>query len=234
MPSEPDRGRSTACERRTLILPKDARLCDLAPVGYCTVSDSEHILQANLTAATLLGMPCAELVGKPIQRFIASADHDIYDRHCQNLMQSGLPQSCELRLIKPDGSHFWAQLIATEIQGASRHAVHRLVLTDINDRKMAQERIRISDLALKAITQGVLVTTPELCVVSVNEAFLSMTGYTECELLGADCSLFNGPHNSGEIGPGGQGKADVLRSATSLPQRRKQLLERAGHFAGGG
>lgn len=168
-------------------------LYDLAPVGYCTVTDTEHILQANLTAATLMGMPCSELVGKPIQRFIAPTDQDIYYRHCQNLAQSGLPQSCELRLIKPDGSQFWAQLTATQIQGAPWHAARRLVLTDINERKMAQDRIRISDLALKAITQGVLITTPELCVVSVNDAFLSMTGYTECELLGADCSRFNGP-----------------------------------------
>lgn len=168
-------------------------LYDLAPVGYCTVSDTKHILEANLTAATLLGMSCSELVGNPIQRFILASDQDIYDQHCKRLVETGLPQSCELRLIKPDGSQFWAQLSATQIQGATRHTALRLVLTDIDERKVAQDRIRISELALKAISQGVLITTPQLRVVSVNEAFLSMTGYTERELIGVDCSLFNGP-----------------------------------------
>ena len=168
-------------------------LYDLAPVGYCTVSDTDHILEANLTAASLLGMSCSEMVGKPIRRFIATADQDIYYHHCQRLQETGQPQSCELRLVRLDASLFWAQLTATRTQGASRHTANRLVLTDINARKVAQDQIRISELALKAITQGVLITTPDLCVVSVNEAFLTMTGYTEHELMGADCSLFNGP-----------------------------------------
>jgi PAS domain S-box-containing protein len=168
-------------------------LYDLAPVGYCTISDTEHILEGNLTAAALLGLPCSELVGKSIQRFIASADQDIYYLHFKKLVATGQPQSCELRLIKQDGSQFWAQLTATQTQQSTRHSAHRLVLIDINDRKVAQDQIRISDIALKAISQGVLITTPELCVVNVNAAFLSMTGYTEEELLGADCSLFNGP-----------------------------------------
>ncbi|MDI1244365.1 MAG: diguanylate cyclase, partial [Rhodoferax sp.] len=30
---------------------------DMAPVGYCTVSDSGQILQANLTTASMLGVP---------------------------------------------------------------------------------------------------------------------------------------------------------------------------------
>ena len=168
-------------------------LYDLAPVGYCTVSHTDHILEANLTAATLVGMPCSELVRKPIQRFIASADQDIFYLHCKKLRETGQTQTCELRLVRQDSSQFWAQLTATQMQGDQGHGAYKVVLTDIHERKLAQDRIRISDLALKAISQGVLLATPELCVVSVNEAFLRMTGYTEHELLGADCSLFSGP-----------------------------------------
>src|SRR5947207_15516802 len=40
-------------------------LYDLAPVGYFTVSESGLILEANLTAAKLLGVPGASFVRQP-------------------------------------------------------------------------------------------------------------------------------------------------------------------------
>lgn len=53
-------------------------LYDLAPVGYITVSDAGVILEANLTAATLLGVPRSALVKRPISRFIVKSQQDIY------------------------------------------------------------------------------------------------------------------------------------------------------------
>ena len=45
-------------------------LYDLAPVGYCTVSEKGLILEANLTAATMLGVARGAAVKQPITRFI--------------------------------------------------------------------------------------------------------------------------------------------------------------------
>ena len=53
-------------------------LYDLAPVGYCTVSEAGLILQANLTAGSLLGMPRGSLVKERLSRFILPVDQDIY------------------------------------------------------------------------------------------------------------------------------------------------------------
>lgn len=91
------------------------------------------------------------------------------------------------------GVEFLAQLTATRAQSATGVSAHRLVMTDINERKVAQDRLRVSDIALKAVSQGILITTPDLRVVSANAAFLNMTGYTQPELMGVDCSVFNGP-----------------------------------------
>ena len=173
-------------------------LYDLAPVGYCTVGETEQILFANLTAATLLGVNCASMPGRPIQQFILPADQDVYYLHRKKLYQTGQPQTCELRMLKKGGIPFWAQIMATRTQTPDGVDAHRLVLSDITQRKEAQDRVNISDVALKSITEGVLITTPELYIVSANEAFLSMTGYTERELVGAHCSMFNGPLTDGD------------------------------------
>ncbi|MEI6308742.1 MAG: PAS domain-containing protein, partial [bacterium] len=45
-------------------------LYDLVPVGYCTLSEKGLILEANLAAATLLGVSRGALVKQLISRFI--------------------------------------------------------------------------------------------------------------------------------------------------------------------
>jgi len=187
-------------------------LYDLAPVGYFTLSNSETILEANLTAATLLGVQTKALVGSPIQNFIDPADQDIYYRHRQALPDTGQPQTCELRMRQADKPPFWAQLMATRTLTAAGEVVHRLVLTNIEERKLAQDRLRISDSALKAITQGMLIVTPQLVVVEANPAFLAMTGYTEAEVIGQKCTIFNGPNT---------GKSTLRRFVDSITRQRK-------------
>jgi two-component system cell cycle sensor histidine kinase/response regulator CckA len=88
-------------------------LYDFAPVGYCIVSEKGLILEANLTAAKLLGMARGSLTGHSLGRFILPEDQDIYDHHRQQVFQSlsaGAPQVCELRMVKEGKTIWWARL----------------------------------------------------------------------------------------------------------------------------
>ena len=55
-----------------------ADLYNLAPVGYCTVNDAGHILEANRSATALLGASGGGLVAQIFNRFIDDADADTY------------------------------------------------------------------------------------------------------------------------------------------------------------
>ncbi|MBC3872429.1 response regulator [Undibacterium flavidum] len=57
----------------------------------------------------------------------------------------------------------------------------------------AETKLQISDLALKAISQGVIVATPDNKIVSVNDAFTQQTGYSIQEIFGKTCRLLQGP-----------------------------------------
>ena len=114
-------------------------LYDLAPVGYCTLSEKGLILEANLTAATRLGVTRHELVKQPISRFILKDDQDIYYRHREQLFKTGAPQACELRMVGKDGTIFWARLDATVVQDTHGEPVCRVVLSDITERKQYEE-----------------------------------------------------------------------------------------------
>ena len=71
-------------------------LYDLAPVGYCTLSEQGLILEANLTAAGLLGVSRGGLVKQPITRFIFKKDQDLYYLHRKQLFETGTPQALSL------------------------------------------------------------------------------------------------------------------------------------------
>jgi PAS domain S-box-containing protein len=116
-------------------------LYDLAPVGYCTASEKGLILEANLTAASLLGVARGALVKQPLTRFVLTEDQDIYYQHRKQLFETGAPQTCELRLVKNDGTPFWARLAATVVQSAGV-PVCRVTLSDISERKQAETALR--------------------------------------------------------------------------------------------
>src|SRR5665648_1120396 len=67
---------------------------DLAPVGYCTLSEPGLIiLEANLTAGTLLRVARGALVEQPISPFFFPEEQDLYYRHRKQLFETGEPVS---------------------------------------------------------------------------------------------------------------------------------------------
>jgi len=122
-------------------------LYNLAPVGYCTISEQGVIMEANLTAANLLGTTRNALTNKPITMFILSADQDIYYLRRKLLFETGEPQKYELRMTKYDGTNFWAHLDATYATADNGTSVCRIVMTDISDRKrMEAELLKMKKL----------------------------------------------------------------------------------------
>ncbi|HET6720742.1 MAG TPA: ATP-binding protein, partial [Rhodocyclaceae bacterium] len=116
-------------------------LYDLAPVGYCTLDEQGLIREANLTSATLLGVPRAALVQQPIQRFIAKADQDNYYLHCKRLIEIGQAQACELSMVKHDGTSFWAHLESTATQDAKGRREFRVIISDASERQRNQAEL---------------------------------------------------------------------------------------------
>lgn len=124
-------------------------LYDLAPVGYCTLSAQGLILEANLTAANLLGVTRQKLINQPISRFVLMADQDTYYLHRKKLLELGEAQSCEIRIVKPDGTPLWTHVVATDTQDAEGMVVHRVVLSDISNRKRMEDDLQAKNTELE-------------------------------------------------------------------------------------
>jgi len=116
----------------------------LAPVGYFIVSHEGRILEANLAGVNLLGIPRAALVKQPITRFIFKEDQDVYYLHRRELLATGKAHTCELRMVKTDGTVFWVRLTATTqppstISGHGGAPLSRVVLSDISEQKQMEQ-----------------------------------------------------------------------------------------------
>jgi PAS domain S-box-containing protein len=116
-------------------------LYEMAPVGYCTISEKGLILEANLTAATLFGEARSLLVKRPLSQFILYEDQGIYHLNRDRLFETREPQSFELRMLKKAGTAFWANLAATVAEPDAGIPVCRIVIIDITGRKKFEEAL---------------------------------------------------------------------------------------------
>jgi diguanylate cyclase (GGDEF)-like protein/PAS domain S-box-containing protein len=69
----------------------------------------------------------------------------------------------------------------------------RTVLEMALYKRDADARLRVSDCALKAVSQGVIITGADRIVISANDAFSAISGYRAHEIVGGDCRFLIGP-----------------------------------------
>ena len=191
-------------------------LYELAPVGYCTVSESGLILQTNLSAAKLLKAGRGALLKQPFSRFILADDQHIFYRLRRNLLDNAEPQTVELRMVSSAAVTLWVELTATATQEdevqverrSSGRRVLRIVMSDINVRKLVEQALKESQYAVHQAarhTQAILdnvgdavitISTTGL-VETFNKAATQMFGYAENDMLGRNVKqLMPEPHRT--------------------------------------
>lgn len=128
-------------------------LYNMAPVGYCTLSEHGLILQANLTAAILLGVTKSELINQPITRFITKENQGVYYLYHKQFSQSDKTESCELRMVRNDGIEFWAHLEATGSQNSKNSSEYHLIVSNITKYVSMKETLKLNENIMLAQAQ---------------------------------------------------------------------------------
>jgi PAS domain S-box-containing protein len=121
-------------------------LYDQAPVGYLTLDSDGRILEANPTAASLLGVDRPLLVGRHLSRFMSDRDATILQHHRRQVFARGTKQGCDLSIERADGRKFPAHLDSIAERPANsigRGSVRcQTVLFDLTELRRTQEDLR--------------------------------------------------------------------------------------------
>jgi PAS domain S-box-containing protein len=133
---------------------------DLAPLSYLTIDEHGLIRESNLTAATLLGESRGVLRAQPFSRYVHKQDQNTYHLHRRLLIENGEQQRYDLRMVKRDGTEFWAHVtVILERDGDGGAQSSHITVSDITERKQSEDALRRAnerlDLAKSAADAGI-------------------------------------------------------------------------------
>jgi PAS domain S-box-containing protein len=189
-----------------------ADLYDFAPVGYLTLNREGVIGQANLAAATLLGVPRERLSGWPLRRFTVPKSWPLLTRHLQQAhKRPGDSVVTELQ-ITPRGEGPREVRLESRIAACEGHeSCCCTMLVDLTERKRVEEDLRKLSRVIEQTASTVLITDPQGVIEYVNPRFTETTGYSAQEAIGQ--------------------RPSILKSGHTLPSDYRRLWETITHGA---
>jgi len=155
-----------------------------------------RIISSNRRCEELFGYAEGEMVGKSTE--ILYTTREEYERigvEQYPLLERGMDLGEERQLRHRDGSLFWCLMSGCALDPNRANEGSIWVFADITERKLAEEKLRLSANVLEHIADGVMVLDVDGRIVATNPAFSRITGYAEQEALGRESSLTRGTRN---------------------------------------
>lgn len=123
-----------------------------------------------------LGQPLAALVPAHLQRrFTARGTRG----HCR--LDAMLHHTGDVELIRHDGSRQWVSLHSHRLHGSGLRVLY---LTDVQHRRLGEERIGLLSLGFDQADAAVLITDPAGNVLHVNRGLRRLLGFSDGEVVG--------------------------------------------------
>lgn len=163
-------------------------IVDTAQEGICEMDSDFRTTFVNGKMAEMLGYTREEMLGVQVASFMF---HDQLEDHTEKMKkrQIGKGDTYERRFIRKDGAHIWCNVSATSIvDEAGKFAGSFAMLTDITERKLAEEALRQSEEKYRTLFEdavlGIFRSTPGGQYLDINHAFAAMYGYqTPAEMI---------------------------------------------------
>ena len=172
-----------------------------------TLDENERVVLFNASAEKIFRCAAAEVIGKPLERFLPERFRAAHSRHVKAFGDSGvttrtMQSPARIHGLRANGEEFPCEAtISQATRGGQK--LYTVILRDITERKVAEEALaresRRNRAFLHNASDGVHILDADGKVLEVSDSFCQMLGYTREELLGADVSLWDAQWSAQEL-----------------------------------
>ncbi len=169
-----------------------ATLISQSPLGIAIISTvTGKIYSVNPSFCRILGRSEAELTTTTWQAFTHPEDIAPNEElNAQILRGERSEYAIEKRYLRPDGTILWARLTVKKLEHYRKEQnVHLALVEDITERVQNENRLRLDAAVISHTRDGVVVTDLTPRIISVNQAYTEITGYTAEEVIGRNPNI---------------------------------------------
>lgn len=158
-----------------------------------------RIVRASKSAERLLGYPLQQLIGRRLaELYCEPGERDEFLRVLA--ANGGSVRQFEARLRRSDGTVIWVSTNAHYYRDAAgRVAGVEGTTRDITEARRAQDELRLAACVFECAAEGIAITDRALAVVSVNPAFVELTGVDAVHAAGRRLADFAARADGGDI-----------------------------------
>ncbi|MDP1664971.1 MAG: EAL domain-containing protein [Methylobacter sp.] len=167
------------------------------------------VMAVNKAAEQLLGLPRDVIIGR---KFVDSCvkvikeDGSIFPEEQQPSMlalRTGKPvEGVVMGLFNPERqSYLWVVVNSVPEFRTGERQPHQVLmtLTDITRQKQSEGKLSMASVIFNNIGEGIFVTDKDKKIISVNEAFTTITGFTQQDVYGKSACFLHSKKNSIKI-----------------------------------
>ncbi len=170
-------------EQTRQLLTENETILSNAVVGIVYLKH-RRVVSCNRRFEEMFQYEPGELIGKSSELFYDS--HETFE-HIGVVAYKAATESKgyigDVKLRHKDGSVFWGTLSGKSLDPAHPHEGSIWIYSDISERKLAEEALRIAATAFDS-QESLMITDANGVILRVNQAFIASTGYTAEDAVG--------------------------------------------------
>lgn len=190
------------------------------PDGICTLDAHGNLTMANPETAQLLGIPEAQLLGKPFLLFVHSDDRDSVQAFLERLATGGAEKQ-EFVVIRKGGERIDIVCSGVPILTNGAIAATCLFLKDNRERKLLYDKLTEHDSYLRGLfdnpATAIFLMDEKGRIITANQALQRMTGYGLQQLETMYFTDFLLPQNLNEV-------IGILHQKSDIPVTTEMVL----------